>query len=261
VTHLEIVSNKLPPASRLRLVQVSDLHVERVTRRERALVDRVRELDADYVLLTGDYLNLSYIGEGRAIDEARWVLSRLHARKGLYAVRGTHQVDPNWVLPVLFEGLPIRWLRNESILVREDGFDLALAGASSTRRTDIDGPAVDRALADVPRADAAQRTCVVLLFHIPDAVPQAQAAGVDLYLAGHTHGGQLRLPWFGALITGTDSGKRYEMGRYDLDGLTLYVSRGLGMEGMAAPRARFLSPPEIVCIDVVGAASPGTNPG
>jgi predicted MPP superfamily phosphohydrolase len=256
VTHLELVSAKLPPGAHLRLVQVSDLHVERVTRRERELVERVRELDADYVLLTGDYLNLSYIGERRAIDETRWVLSRLHARKGLYAVRGTHQVDPNWVLPVLFEGLSIRWLRNESCLLQEAGFELALAGASSTRRTDIDGPAVDRALADVPRADAAQRTFVVFLFHIPDAVPQAQAAGVDLYLAGHTHGGQLRLPGFGALVTGTDSGKRYEMGRYDLDGLTLYVSRGLGMEGMAAPRARFLSPPEIVCIDVVGTTSP-----
>jgi predicted MPP superfamily phosphohydrolase len=96
----------------------------------------------------------------------------------------------------------------------------------------------------------------VLLFHIPDAVPQAQAAGVDLYLAGHTHGGQLRLPWFGALVTGTDAGKRYEMGRYDLEGLTLYVSRGVGMEGMAAPRARLLSPPEIVCIDVLGSPPP-----
>jgi predicted MPP superfamily phosphohydrolase len=256
VTHLELASPKLPPGARLRLVQISDLHVERLTRRERELVERVQELDADYVLLTGDYLNFSYIGEPRAIRDARWVLGRLRARRGIYAVRGTHQVDPNWLLPVLFEGLPIRWLRNESCVLQEAGFVLTLAGASSTRRADIDGPAVDRALDGVPDLVRARNAYAVLLFHIPDAVPQAQAAGVDLYLAGHTHGGQLRLPWYGALVTGTASGKRYEMGRYDLEGLTLYVSRGVGMEGMAAPRARLLSPPEIVCVDLIGTAAP-----
>jgi predicted MPP superfamily phosphohydrolase len=252
VTFVEVVSGKLPPGARLRLVQISDLHVERLTRRERELVERVRELDAEYVLLTGDYLNFSYIGEPRAIEDARWVLSRLHARKGVYAIRGTHQVDPNSLLPLLFEGLPIRWLRGESVLLQEDRFELVVAGASSTRRTEIDGPAVDRALEGVlAQPDAFS----VLLFHIPDAADQARAAGVDLYLSGHTHGGQLRLPVYGALVTGTASGKRYEMGRYDLGGTTLYVSRGIGMEGMAAPRARFLSPPEIVCVDIVGADS------
>ena len=257
VTYLALSSAKLPQGARLRLVQISDLHVERLTRRERELVERVRSLDADYVLLTGDYLNFSYTDDPRAIRDARWVLGRLHARRGLYAVRGTHQVDPNWLLPVLFEGLPIRWLRNESCVLEEQGFTLVLAGASSTRRAELDGPAVDRALDGVPALIRAQDAYTVLLFHIPDAVPQAQAAGVDLYLAGHTHGGQLRVPGYGALVTGTASGKRYEMGRYDLDGMTLYVSRGVGMEGMAAPRARFLSPPEIVCVDVIGAAPSG----
>ena len=257
VTHLKLASPKLPQGARLRLVQVSDLHVERLTRRERELVARVRDLDADYVLLTGDYLNFSYIGDPTAIRDARWVLRRLRARRGIYAVRGTHQVDPNWLLPVLFQGLPIRWLRSEQDVIHEPGYDLVLAGASSTRRADIDVPAVDRALAGLPRGDAANKTFSVLLFHIPDAAPQAQAAGVDLYLSGHTHGGQLRLPFYGALLTGTASGKHYEMGRYDLDGTVLYVSRGVGMEGMAAPRARFLSPPEIVCVDVVG---PHPNP-
>ena len=61
-----------------------------------------------------------------------------------------------------------------------------------------------------------------------------------------------RLPLYGAMLTGTEIGKQYEMGRYDVDGMTMYVSRGIGMEGMAAPRARFLCPPEIVCIDVHG---------
>jgi predicted MPP superfamily phosphohydrolase len=247
VTHLELRTGKLPPGARVRLVQVSDLHVERLTRRERALIERVNALDADYVLLTGDYLNFSYIGEGRAIHDARQVLSSLRARHGTYAVRGTHQVDPNWLMPVLLEGLPIRWLRNEHLTHHRDDLAITFAGASCTRRSEIDVPAVEQALAGIPH-DA----FTVLLFHTPERVAQAQSAGVDLYLSGHTHGGQIRLPLYGALVTATETGKRYEMGRYEAGDMTLYVSRGLGMEGMAAPRARFLCPPEITCIDVRG---------
>jgi predicted MPP superfamily phosphohydrolase len=77
----------------------------------------------------------------------------------------------------------------------------------------------------------------------------------DLYLCGHTHGGQIRLPLFGALITSSDFWKRYEMGRYEEGHTTLYVSRGLGMEGMGAPRARFLAPPEIVLWTLKGVRS------
>jgi predicted MPP superfamily phosphohydrolase len=250
VTHIELVSPKLGSDRCVRLVQISDLHMERITRRERELIGRVNALHPDYVLLTGDYLNLSYVGEPQAIAEAREVLGALRAREGIYAVRGTHQVDPNAVLPVLFDGLPIRWLRNVHLVVGDDGYRMTFAGASCTRRRDIDVPALERALAGIP-----EDVFTVLLYHTPDLVPEAAAEGVDLYLAGHTHGGQMRLPLYGALITATDVGKRYEMGRYDVDDLTLYVSRGIGMEGMAAPRARFLCPPEIVCIDVRGTAT------
>jgi len=218
VTHLKLSTLRLPAGCRVRLVHLSDLHIERITRRERELVARVRALDADYVLLTGDYLNFSYVGEPEAMAHARRVLGALHARRGIYAVRGTHQVDPNAVLSALFEGLSIRWLRNEHVALE------GIPGGAFT----------------------------VLLYHAPELVPEAAALGVDLYLSGHTHGGQIRLPLYGALVTATDAGKRYEMGRYDIGGMTLYVNRGIGMEGMAAPRVRVLCPPEIACIDVMG---------
>jgi predicted MPP superfamily phosphohydrolase len=249
VTYVTLHTSKLAPGKRVRLVQVSDLHVERVTRRERELIERVAALDADYVLLTGDYLNFSYVGELRAIADARQVLGGLRAREGMYAVRGTHQVDPSALLPVLFAGLPIHWLRNEHLTVGQDGCRLTFAGVSCTRQREMDVRALERALAGAPG-----EPFTVLLYHTPDLVSEAASRGVDLYLAGHTHGGQIRLPLYGALMTATDAGKRYEMGRYDIRDLTLYVSRGVGMEGMAAPRARFLCPPEIVCIDLEGVA-------
>jgi hypothetical protein len=221
--------------------------VERITRREQTLIEHVNALDADYILLTGDYINFSYIGEARATADARQVLGALRARDGIYAVRGTHQVDPNALLPVLFDGLPIRWLRNEHIVVGRDGVQIALVGVTCSRERRIDTPALDRALTGLP--DGLFR---VLLYHMPDLATEAQARGIDLYLAGHTHGGQIRLPLYGALVTGTHVGKKYEMGLYHIQDMTMYVNRGVGMEGKAAPRARFLCPPEIVCIDVSG---------
>jgi predicted MPP superfamily phosphohydrolase len=247
VTHIEVQTPKIPTGERLRLVQIADLHIERITSRERDLIEQVNALDADWVLYTGDYLSFSYIGEQQAISDARQVLGALHARRGAYAVRGTHQIDPNALLPTLFEGLPIRWLRSEHAVLDCEKYHIAFAGASCTREPEIDVPAVARALDGIP-PDA----FTVLLYHTPDLVPEALSGGADLYLAGHTHGGQIRLPVYGAVMTATAVGKRYEMGRYEVDGLTLYVSRGIGMEGRGAPRARFLCPPEIVCIDVTG---------
>jgi predicted MPP superfamily phosphohydrolase len=75
---------------------------------------------------------------------------------------------------------------------------------------------------------------------------------VDLVLSGHTHGGQWRIPGFGAILTSSRFGKRYEAGRYTKDNTHLYVSRGLGMEGFGAPRARFFCPPELVLITLRG---------
>jgi predicted MPP superfamily phosphohydrolase len=60
----------------------------------------------------------------------------------------------------------------------------------------------------------------------------------------------VRLPWFGAILTASKYGKRYEAGLYQVGATQLYVSRGLGMEGLGAPRVRFLCPPEIVVLEL-----------
>jgi len=93
----------------------------------------------------------------------------------------------------------------------------------------------------------------VLLYHKPDLAYAARDLKVDLYLAGHTHGGQVRVPIYGAIFPNSRYGKTFEMGLYHLDGMTLYVNRGLGFTGGPAPRIRFLAPPEIVVIDLLPA--------
>jgi len=90
----------------------------------------------------------------------------------------------------------------------------------------------------------------VVLYHSPDLMPEVVAQGVDLFCAGHTHGGQVALPLYGAMITFSKFGKQYEAGLYHERDTWLYVNRGIGMEGGPAPRVRFWSRPEMTVIDI-----------
>ena len=256
VTHVELCSPKLSNLGPgFRIVQISDLHVERLTRRERSLPALVAELAPDLIVLTGDFLSTSYSEDPRALADLRSVLAQLHAPAGIYAVWGTIEVDlPSVLRPVLEE---------QGIVVLEDGIarvslepenkggqGLWLVGLSCTRDLAAAGARLRALLAELP-----PEAFALLLYHTPDLMPQAAALGVDLYLAGHTHGGQWRLPGFGAVLTSSQHWKRYESGQYREGDTTLYVSRGLGMEGFGTPRARFFCPPEVVSIVLHGEAA------
>jgi uncharacterized protein len=89
----------------------------------------------------------------------------------------------------------------------------------------------------------------IFVYHYPDEI-YAVAGKVDLYCAGHTHGGQVALPLYGALLTLSRFGKRFEAGLYEVDGTQLYVNRGIGMEGSGAPRVRFFARPEITVYEI-----------
>jgi predicted MPP superfamily phosphohydrolase len=243
VTQAELRSPKLNGHAPLRLLHITDLHVEHITVRERRLLRLVEELAPDAIVLTGDYLNLAYVYDTAAQAEAHAVLARLCDIAGgsIYAITGSPPVDRTDVVPGIFEDLPITWLLDAVEELHANGHTIQVAGLRCTRERNLDVPRLRRLLGGRPT-----HKFTLLLYHSPDLMPEAVELGVDLYLCGHTHGGQIRLPLFGALITSSDFWKRYEMGRYEERSTTLYVSRGLGMEGLGAPRARFLAPPEIV---------------
>ena len=242
VTHQTLHSARLTGHTPLRLLHISDLHVERVSRRERTLIQHIEALDPDVVVLTGDYLTLSSIYSTEAQAEARRVLADICrvARGPIYAVTGSPPVDLPEIVPRIFEGLPITWLLDRWVKANIAGHEICIAGLRCTARRQQDAPRLRDLLTGHP-----SEMFTLLLYHSPDLMPEAVDLGVDLYLCGHTHGGQIRLPLFGAIFTSSEFWKRYEMGRYEQGNTTMYVSRGVGMEGMGAPRARFLSPPEI----------------
>jgi len=222
----------------LRIVHLSDPHVERTTARERKLVPLVDELQPDLILLTGDYLNLSYLGDETAQRDFYALASQLHAPYGVYAVRGS--VDSPALTERLFAGLDIVVLENESVRLDIEGQEIYLVGVACSHDLSIDIPRLDQALGGVP-SDSFK----ILLYHSPDLIEAASERGIDLYLAGHTHGGQIRLPLYGAIATSSIYYKQYEAGLFQEGRTYLYVSRGLGLEGAHAPRARFLCRPEV----------------
>jgi predicted MPP superfamily phosphohydrolase len=248
VSHVEIpVARFSNPGMPVRIVQLSDLHVERLTRRDLALPALVAGLAPDLIVLTGDLLNTSFNDDPRALADLAMLLGQLHAPAGIYAVWGTVEVDlPHLLRPVLERaGVTVLEDRAEEVVVGDHR--LWLMGLCSTRDLVADGAKLRKVLREAPAA--AYR---VLLYHLPDLMPQAASLGVDLYLAGHTHGGQWRLPAFGAILTSSHFWKRYEAGHYCEGSTHLYVSRGLGMEGFGTPRARFFCPPEVVSVTISG---------
>lgn len=242
VTEAQLPGPSLATGRPLRIVQLSDLHIEGITPREGEMLARVEDLAPDLILLTGDYVHLDSLDSPTALRDARLVLSQLHAPLGVFAVQGT--VDRESVLAEVFTGLPITLLRNETRRVPLAQGELFLIGLDVyTGRRNPETLA--RLTASLP-----SNAYTILLYHTPDLIREAADAGIDLYLAGHTHGGQIRLPFYGALVTFSKYGKQYEMGLYQVDSTYLYVTRGIGMEGLGLPRVRFLCPPEIVVIEL-----------
>lgn len=195
------------------IVQLTDVHIGQIIGRGFAevMVRRVNALKPDAIVITGDLVD-GRLSELRPHIEP---LRHLRARDGVFAVTGNHEYywDPEPWLAHL-RSLGIRILRNENIVA---GGEVTIAGADDSSAAE-----------DVPRAVAGADPSLplVLLAHHPRTITRAVAAGVDLQLSGHTHGGQL-LPW-GYLARLFDP---KVAGLKAFGSTRLYVSQGTGFWG------------------------------
>jgi len=214
----------------LRILHISDLHIEKTpTRRDQWLVDAVKRLNPDLILLTGDVAQMG----NSDVASVRPVLEALQAPLGVFACVGYDSVT------FMAKAAPhIRFLCNEIAVLNLGTRRIALAGLE---------PVGNRSRLYDAIADADYR---IVINHTPDLADEAAAHRVDLYCCGHTHGGQVRIPFWGAIITNAESGKRYEAGFYQRGNTTIHTSRGLGLEPPPAVQVRFLCRPEITLITV-----------
>lgn len=218
----------LPPALEgLNLLHLTDLHFARGYRRRffEAVVEEAMREEPDLVAFTGDLID-----DDGASSWIVPVLSRCRGRLGQFAILGNHDVhhEPARLRDELaragFEVVDGRWSR-----VADGEASLAIGGTSAPW-----GPELDPS--SKPEADV----CFVLS-HSPDMFSRAPSWGADLVLAGHNHGGQIRLPVLGPILMPSRYGRRYDLGFFRKGRSLMYVSRGVG----GKHPLRYGCPPEV----------------
>jgi predicted MPP superfamily phosphohydrolase len=228
------------------IAQITDVHVGPTIKRNyvAAIVEAVNNLEPDLIALTGDLVD----GSVRDLAAHTEPFSQLRARHGVYFVTGNHEYysgERDWTAE--FSRLGLRVLMNEHVVITQGGERLVVAGVADysahhfnpAQRSDP-----ERALQGAP-TDVAAR---ILLAHQPRSSASASAAGFDLQLSGHTHGGQF-WPW--NLFVRLQ--QPFTAGLHRLGNLWVYISRGTGYWG---PPKRFGSPSEITRLRLVPAPSP-----
>jgi len=222
IKDVTVAIHDLPPSfDGYRVVQLTDLHISRLftPRWAQTVVDRTNASGADLIVVTGDFIDGSVAMRRRAIEP----LQDLRAPDGVYAIPGNHEYFFDygaWIRQL--SGMGFRMLLNAHAVIARDAAELVVAGV-----TDLSAPSVGEA---PPNLDAALRGApadapIVLLDHQPRMARAAAARGVALQLSGHTHGGMI--VGLDRLVARGNAG--FVSGRYDVGGMTLYVSNGTGL--------------------------------
>ena len=222
VKTIEIALPRLPQEfDGFRVVQLTDLHASRLLQAPwmEAVVAKANALNPDLTVITGDLAD----GAPEAREADVQPLKNLTARYGVFAIPGNHEYYVDYVrwLSAL-DQLGLLMLLNEHVTITHDGRSLVLAGITDHTASAFNQspPNVAAALDGTSKADP-----VILLSHRPIGAAANAAAGVDLQLSGHTHGGQI----LGAHVLAQRANEGFVSGQYQVDGMRLYVSNGTGL--------------------------------
>lgn len=235
VTHARLSSRKLAPGtSPLRIVHISDLHCGAKPVLEERLPDLIAAEKPDLIVFTGDSVN-----SPGGIPLLKRCLTRLAQTAPTFVVRGNWDTW-FWADLDLFGGTGVAELNGEPVKAEIRGIPVWITGVAIGREDRM-----EKAFQGIP-----PEAVTLFLYHYPDAIYEIARRKTDLYCAGHTHGGQVALPFYGALVTFSKFGKRFEAGLHQVDQTWLCVTRGVGLDGKWLPRVRFFARPEITVIDL-----------
>jgi predicted MPP superfamily phosphohydrolase len=206
-----------------------------------AAIAMVNRLHPDLIALTGDFVSVPLVGDETkaafAAEPCARLLRQMTAPHGLWAVMGNHDdaTDAEHVTHAL-QAENIRVLANQSEPIEQDGSRFWLAGVNDV----ISGTAdLSKTMHGVPAGEP-----VILLAHEPDFADEASQYPIDLQLSGHSHGGQIRIPFLPPLYL-PELAKKYVWGTYHVGPLTLHTSAGLGTIGIPM---RLNCPPEVTVL-------------
>ncbi|MBW4056221.1 MAG: metallophosphoesterase [Proteobacteria bacterium] len=215
------------------ILHLSDMHADGLVDGGEGIMRIIETLPCDLAVLTGDF---SFEESGdyfeHLLEGLAPVIRSISARDGIFGILGNH--DLLEMVPQL-ERMGVQMLLNEAALLQRGTAEMVLAG--------VDDPHFYKCH-DLKKAlsKAASDQCIILLSHSPEIAEEASRCGVDFYLCGHTHGGQVCLPGGIAVFTNSTCLRRYVSGSWKCGAMQGYTSRGTGFSLAAA---RFFCPPEI----------------
>ena len=205
------------------IAQLSDLHIGALTplwwakRWARA----ANAAAADIVVVTGDMVTTGVAFH----EDIAELVGDLRGKEGVYAIMGNHDYfGEGEPLVSLLRERGIHVLRNQGVVFEREGAQLFLAG--------IDDTWTKRANLDIALADRPEAVPTVLLAHDPVSFPDAARRKIELTLSGHTHGGQIAMPFLGRFINASKLAHSFHIGIYKNGDSTLYVHPGLGTTGV-----------------------------
>jgi predicted MPP superfamily phosphohydrolase len=231
IKHNELSLPHLPVGfDGLRLLHLSDLHLDMYEPLTEALIEKIGRLDYDLCVLTGDYRAWTFGPIDRAMAGMRSLCTEL--KNPVYGVLGNH--DSVRMVPEL-EDMGVRMLLNESVPIEREGELIYLAGIDDAHYFRVDN--IEKAAHAIPHASVS-----LLLSHTPEIYLQAAHAGFDVFLCGHTHGGQICLPGGIPLTLDSRCPRYLGAGNWRHNQMQGYTSVGAGA---SIVEARLNCPPEI----------------
>lgn len=237
IKHLYISHPLIPNGfNGIKMAQFSDTHLgfQFQLNDLQAIVEKINQLDPDIVLFTGDLMDAP--NEYKEQDKIPSVLNQLKAPLGKFSIYGNHDHGGygSEIYREIMEKSNFTMLQNEwakvSLLSTEE---IYLAGVDDAA---LGKPDFKKATSGIPKG-----VFTIMLSHAPDLADTASAYDIPYQISGHSHGGQVQIPFVGALVT-PPYGQKYIDGTYEIDSLTLHVNRGLGTTRLPY---RFLSRPEL----------------
>ena len=213
-----------------KIVHISDIHYGRLFDEKslQKLVNSINEQKPDIVVLTGDLIDKDTHMTNNMANKISNLLKKINAKAGKYAINGNNDLNfDEWVNIISNGGF--KDLNNTYDTIYNDGYqNIFIAGASTVKDKLSINDKLKTSIDYLNSFDKNGPIYKILLLHEPDTIDDLSNNPFNLILAGHSHAGQIRLPFIGAIML-PDGAKKYYDSHYKLENSDLYISNGLGV--------------------------------